>query len=282
MSAGAFNSPQVLQVSGVGPAGRLQALGIPVVHDAPQVGEALQDHLYVRMFYRCNRPITINDDLASWWRTAGVGLRYLLQRRGPLTVSAGYAAAFARTRPELSRPDAQFYFINFSVARRGGVLDKFSGFTCSMSQLRAESRGSVHVKSADPAEPPAIRYNYLATEDDRRTMVDGLKLLRRLVSTRPFADYVSEERLPGPSVQTDDEWLEYCRTTGETVYHPTSTCRMGTDAASVVDEHLRVRGVGGLRVIDASVIPAVVSGNINAAVIAVAEMGADRVLAHPA
>ena len=282
VSAGAFNSPQVLQVSGVGPAGRLQALGIPVVHDAPQVGEALQDHLYVRMFYRCNRPITINDDLASWWRTAGVGLRYLLQRRGPLTVSAGYAAAFARTRPELSRPDAQFYFINFSVARRGGVLDKFSGFTCSMSQLRAESRGSVHVKSADPAEPPAIRYNYLATEDDRRTMVDGLKLLRRLVSTRPFADYVSEERLPGPSVQTDDEWLEYCRTTGETVYHPTSTCRMGTDAASVVDEHLRVRGVGGLRVIDASVIPAVVSGNINAAVIAVAEMGADRVLAHPA
>ncbi len=278
LAGGSFNSPQLLQLSGIGPAAQLQRLGIPVVHDAPQVGEGLQDHLYVRTFWRCNRPITINDDVAHWWRKAGVGLRYLLQRRGPLTVSAGYAAAFARTRPELTRPDAQYYFINFSVAKRGGVLDKFSGFTCSMSQLQAESRGWVRLRSPDPREQPAIHYNYLSAENERRTMVDGLKLLRRIVNTPPFSGYVAEERAPGPQVRTDDEWLDFVRATAETVYHPTSTCRMGTDADSVVDERLRVRGLAGLRVIDASVMPTVVSGNTNASVIAVAEKGADLVL----
>lgn len=278
VAGGTFNSPQLLMLSGVGPATQLQDLGIPVVLDAPGVGEGLQDHLYVRTFWRCNRPITINDDMASLWGKARIGLRWLLQRRGPLTVSAGYAAAFARTRPELTRPDAQFYFINFSVARRGGVLDPFSGFTCSMSQLQAESRGWVRLRSADPREAPSIHYNYLSTGNERRTMIDGLKLLRRIAHTSPFADYVAEERTPGPQVQTDDEWLDFVRATGETVYHPTSTCRMGTDAGAVVDARLRVRGLAGLRVIDASVMPAVVSGNTNAAVIAIAEKGADLVL----
>ncbi len=278
LAGGSFNSPQLLQLSGVGPAALLQQHGVPVVHDLPEVGENLNDHFYVRTFWRCTRPITLNDDMASWWRQAKIGLQYLVQRRGPLTVSAGYAAAFTRTRPELPRPDAQFYFINFSVAKRGGVLDPFSGFTCSVSQLRAESRGHVRIKSADPAAPPAILYNYLDTENDRRMMVDGLKQLRKLVNTPPFSQYVAEERTPGKAVQSDDEWLDFCRATGETVYHPTSTCRMGTDSASVVDENLRVRGVEGLRVIDASVMPAVVSGNTNAAVVAIAEKGADLVL----
>ena len=278
LAGGSFNSPQLLQLSGVGPAALLQQHGVPVVHDLPQVGEGLQDHYYVRTFWRCTRPITLNDDMASWWRQAKIGLQYLVQRRGPLTVSAGYAAAFTRTRPELAQPDAQFYFINFSIAKRGGVLDPFSGFTCSVSQLRAESRGHVRIKSADPAAPPAILYNYLDTENDRRMMVDGLKKLRKLVNTPPFSQYVAEERTPGKDVQTDDEWLAFCRATGETVYHPTSTCRMGTDNASVVDECLRVRGIEGLRVIDASVMPAVVSGNTNAAVVAIAEKGADLVL----
>ena len=157
------------------------------------------------------------------------------------------------------------------------MLDRFSGFTCSVSQLRAESRGHVRLRSNDPAEAPAIQYNYLATENDQRMMVDGLKILRKLVNTAPFNRYVKEERLPGKEVNTDAEWLDYCRRTGETVYHPTSTCRMGTDARSVVDAQLRVRGVQGLRVIDASVMPAVVSGNTNAAVVAIAEKGADLV-----
>ena len=277
LSGGSFNSPQLLQLSGVGPADLLRQHGIGVVHDAPEVGEGLQDHFYVRTFWRCTRPITVNDDMASWWGQARIGLKYLLQRRGPLTVSAGYAAAFVRTLPELTRPDAQFYFINFSVARRGGVLDPFSGFTCSVSQLRAESRGHVRIKSADPAQAPAIHYNYLATANDRRVMVDGLKQLRRLVNTPPFNRYVAEERAPGPLVESDAQWLDFCRATGETVYHPTSTCRMGLDARSVVDAQLRVRGVTGLRVIDASVMPSVVSGNTNAAVVAIAEKGADLV-----
>ncbi|MDA0224748.1 MAG: GMC family oxidoreductase N-terminal domain-containing protein [Proteobacteria bacterium] len=275
---GAFNSPQLLQLSGVGPRGLLESHGIPVVHDAPQVGEALQDHFYARTFWRCNRPITLNDDMASLWRKMGIGLQYLLFKRGPLTVSAGYAAAFIRTRPELTRPDAQIYFINFSTMKRGGLLHPFPGFTCSVSQLQAESRGSVHIASADPATPPAIRYNYLDSEVDRRMMVEGLKFVRKLVNTEPLAGYVVGEEYPGPAVQTDAEWLDFCRSAGETVFHPTSTCRLGADATSVVDLRLRVRGIEGLRVIDASVMPAVPSGNINAAVIAVAEKGADLVL----
>jgi choline dehydrogenase len=279
LAGGSFNSPQLLQLSGVGPAPLLQQHGIAVVHESPDVGECLQDHFYVRTFWRCTKPVTLNDDMASLWGQARIGLKYLLQKRGPLTVSAGYAAAFTRTRPELPRPDAQFYFINFSVAKRGGILDPFSGFTCSMSQLRAESRGHVRIKSADANQAPAILYNYLATESDRRTMVDGLKKLRKLVNTAPFNRYVAEERTPGKDVNTDDEWLDFCRATGETVYHPTSTCRMGTDARSVVDPQLRVRGVEGLRVVDASIMPAVISGNTNAAVVAIAEKAADLILA---
>ncbi len=216
---------------------------------------------------------TLNDDVMSLWRMAIMGLRYFLFKQGPLTVSAGHAAAFVRTRPELKRPDAQLYFINFSTARRGGVLHRHSGFTCAVSQLQVESRGSVHLRSADPAAAPAIRYNYLATENDRRVMVEGLKLVRRIVNTAPLRDYIRAEYLPGPGVQGDSEWLDYCRGMGETVFHPTSTCRIG----AVVDEKLKVKGLRGLRVIDASVMPAVPSGNINAAVIAVAEKGADLV-----
>ena len=272
LSGGAFNSPQLLQLSGIGPARLLQSHGIPSLHDAP-VGEGLQDHFYVRTFWRCNKPITLNDDMASLFRQAKIGLQYLLRKRGPLTVSAGYAAAFVRTREELKRPDAQIYFINFSTARRGGVLHAHSGFTCSVSQLQVESRGSVRIRSADPAAPPAIHYNYLATENDRRVMVEGLKLVRRIVNRPPMRDYVVDEFLPGPQVRSDEDWLAFCREAGDTVFHPTSTCSIG----AVVDGELRVKGVSGLRVIDASVMPAVPSGNINAAVIAVAEKGADLV-----
>ena len=273
LSGGAFNSPQLLELSGIGSGTRLQELGIPVVHDAPQVGERLQDHFYARTFWRCCKPLTLNDDMASLWRQARIGLQYLLFNAGPLTVAAGHAAAFIRTRPELRRPDAQIYFINFSTARRGGVLHPHSGFTCSVSQLQVESRGSVHIRSVDPKAPPAIRYNYLATENDRRVMVEGLKFVRRICATPPMRDYITDEFLPGEKVKTDEEWLAYCREMGETVFHPTSTCSMG----AVVDEQLRVKGVNNLRVADASVMPAVPSGNINAAVIAVAEKAADLI-----
>jgi len=275
LSGGAFNSPQLLQLSGVGPGELLQRLGIPVVADLP-VGEGLQDHYYVRSFWRCNKAVTLNDDMLSVPRKIGVGLQYLLNRKGPLTIAAGYAAAFVRTRPEVPRPDAQIYFINFSTARRGGVLHAFSGFTCSVSQLQVESRGSVAIRSDQPQEPPVIRYNYLATENDRRVMVDGLKIVRQICNTAPLKNYVTAEEYPGSKVRSDDEWLDFVRQAGETVFHPTSTCSMG----SVVDDKLRVRRIGGLRVVDASVMPTVPSGNINASVIAVAEKAADLIKAE--
>ena len=271
LCGGSFNSPQLLQLSGIGPRALLESHGIPLVHDAPAVGAGLQDHFYVRSFWRCKRPITLNDDMASLWRRAGIGLNYLIRRKGPLTVAAGQAAVFARTRPELERADAQIYFINFSTERRGAALHPFPGFTLSVSQLQVESRGSVAIRSADPREAPAIRYNYLATERDRRVMVEGLKLIRRIASAPPLRDYIELEYRPGPAVRSDEDLLQYCREVGVTVFHPTSTCSMGT----VVDEQLRVKGVQGLRVIDASVIPAVPSGNINAAVVALAEKAAD-------
>lgn len=279
VAGGSINSPQLLQLSGVGPRALLERHGIAVVHDAPGVGEDLQDHFYCRTFWRCTRPLTLNDDLRTLWGQARIGLQYLLARRGPLTVSAGYAAAFVRTRPEVARPDAQIYFINFSTARRGGHLHRFSGFTLSVSQTQVESRGSVRIAAADARTPPSIRYNYLATERDRRVMVDGLKFARRIAGTAPMSGYVAAEELPGPRVQSDADWLAFCREAGDTVFHPTSTCRMGTDARAVVDPRLRVNGVAGLRVVDASVLPAVPSGNINATVIAVAEKASDLVLA---
>jgi choline dehydrogenase len=273
LAGGAFNSPQLLEISGVGKRSLLEEKGIPVVHDLPDVGEHLQDHFYARTFWRCNRRITLNDDMATWHGKLRIGLQYYLRKKGPLTISAGHAAAFLRTRPELKRPDAQIYFINFSAARRGGFLHAHSGFTCSVSQLQSESRGSSHARSADPSAAPAIRYNYLATENDRRMMVEGLKWIRRIVAAPPLRDYVIDEFYPGAKVQSDEDWLAFCRESGETVFHPTSTCSLG----KVVDPQLRVKGVAGLRVIDASVMPAVPSGNINAAVVALAEKGADLV-----
>jgi choline dehydrogenase len=277
LCGGSFNSPQLLQLSGVGPRALLEEHGIPVVLDAPEVGEGLQDHFYCRTFWRANKPITLNDDMASLFRQAKIGLDYFLFKRGPLTVSAGHAAAFVRTRPELKRPDAQLYFINFSTAKRGGLLHPWSGFTISVSQLQVESRGSVRIKSADPRAAPAIRYNYLATENDRRVMVEGLKIARRIAHAAPLSGYIVKEEHPGAGVQTDEELLEVLRRSGESVFHPTSTCRMGTDERSVVDSRLRLRGIQGLRVVDASVMPAVVSGNTNAAVIAIAEKAADLI-----
>ncbi len=282
LCGGSFNSPQLLQLSGVGPRGLLAKHGIPIVHAAPQVGEGLQDHFYARTIWRCTKPVTFNDDMATIARKLGIGLRYLLARRGPLTISAGYAGAFARTQPAMTRPNVQLYFINFSTDKMGTALHSFSGFTASVSNLRPESRGHVRIRSADPRQPPAIQYNYLSTEVDQRCMVDGLKLIRRMMQTRAMRPYIAGEHAPGERVQSDADWLDYARDVGGTVYHPTSTCKMGADDGAVVDTSLRVRGVTGLRVVDASIMPNVVSGNTNAAAIMIAEKGADLILADTA
>jgi choline dehydrogenase len=278
LCGGSFNSPQLLQLSGVGPRDLLDRHGIPVTLDAPGVGEGLQDHFYVRTVWRCAQPVTINDAVGSLAGKALTGLRYALLRRGPLTVSAGYAGAFLRSRPGVDRPDIQLYLINFSTDRMGTGLHPYPGFTVSMSPLRPESRGRVRIRSGDPAEAPAIQYNYLDTEGDRRVVIDGLKQVRALVRARALRPFVLGEQAPGHEVVSDEDWLDYARSVGGTVYHPTSTCRMGQDRLAVVDERLRVRGATGLRVVDASIMPNVVSGNSNAAAIMIGEKGADLIL----
>jgi len=278
VSGGAFNSPQLLQLSGLGPAKLLRELGVDIVADMPGVGADLQDHLQIRMLYRCTEPITMNDVINHWRHRYAAGLRYLLSRKGLLTIGAGYAGAFLRTRPELATPDVQFHFLIFSADAAGAVLHPFPGFMASVCQLRPESRGFVRIKSSDPSAPPAIQPCYLSARADCDCVVDGMKLLRRVMNQPVMQKYIAEERAPGERCASDADLLAFARDTGTTVYHPTSTCRMGSDADAVVDERLRVRGVDGLRVIDASIMPTVVSGNTNAAAVMIGEKGADMVL----
>jgi choline dehydrogenase len=278
ISGGAFNSPQLLQLSGVGPADLLRQHGIEVVLDASGVGNDLQDHMQVRVVMRCSQAITLNDVVNNPVRKFLTGLRYAMFRTGPLTIAAGTSGAFFKTNPRLATPDIQIHFLPFSTDKMGEKLHPFSGFTASVCQLRPESRGSLRIKSADPAAPPEIRINYLASDVDRATNVEGLKILRRILHARALAPYVVEEVDPGDKITSDEALLAYCRARGTTIYHPTSTCRMGNDPLAVVDQRLRVRGLDGLRVIDASVMPDLVSGNTNAPVIMIAEKASDLIL----
>jgi choline dehydrogenase len=278
VSSGAYNSPQLLQLSGVGPAELLQSHGIDVVLDAPGVGHDLQDHMQVRVVMRCTQRMTLNDVVHSPARKIMAGMRYAAFRTGPLSIAAGTSGAFFKTDPRLATPDIQVHFLPFSTDKMGEKLHRFSGFTASVCQLRPESRGSLRIRSADPAVPPEIRINYLATEVDRTTNVEGLKILRRILAAPALRPYVVDEFDPGIKVTTDAELLNYCRQRGSTIYHPTSTCRMGSDPLAVVDQRLRVRGVQGLRVVDASIMPDLVSGNTNAPIIMIAEKASDMIL----
>jgi len=275
LCGGAINSPQLLLLSGVGPAQHLMEMGIAVHHDLPGVGQSMQDHYQTRIVEKCRFPITVNDIMLSRWKMLKTGLEYFLFRRGPLTIAAAQAGLFARTRPELATPDVQFATVIFSADRPAEGLHKFSGFSVVVYQLRPESRGELKLKSPDPAAAPAMHPNYLSTETDRRTIVDGLKLARRLMATPDMQHFIASEYIQGVQVQTDDELLAYVRQYGSTVFHPTSTCKMGSDAMAVVDAALRVHGLEALRVVDASIMPAVVSGNTNAAAIMIAEKAAD-------
>jgi choline dehydrogenase len=278
VSSGAYNSPQLLQLSGVGPADLLKQHGIDIVLDAPGVGNDLQDHLQVRLVTRCAQKVTLNDVVNHPLRKMMAGLQYAALRKGPLTIAAGTSGAFFKTNPRLASPDIQIHFLPFSTDKMGEKLHALSGFSASVCQLRPESRGSLRIKSADPSVPPEIRINYLATETDRRAFIDGIRILRRILAAPALKAYAVGEVDPGPKVQSDDELLDYCRRTGSTVYHPTSTCRMGSDALAVVDQRLRVRGIEGLRVVDASVMPDLMSGNTNAPTIMIAEKASDMIL----
>lgn len=284
LSAGAIGSPQLLQLSGVGPGALLRRHGIEPVAPLAAVGRNLQDHLGMDFLFRSHLP-TLNNQLHSWWGKLWQGLRYVLLRRGPLALSVNQGGGFVRTRAELERPNLQLYFSPVSYTRapvgKRPLMnpDPFPGFLLGYSACRPTSRGWLEIGSSDPLTPPAIHPGYLSTPEDMVEMLEGMRFIRRLAATPALTGLIAEELQPGPAVRTDAQFVEDIRARAGSVFHPTSTCAMGPDAAtSVVDGELRVHGVQGLRVIDASVFPFVPSGNTNAPVIMVAEKGADLLL----
>ena len=278
LAAGALQSPHLLLLSGIGPAAALRPHGIPVHHELPGVGENLQDHLQIRLMYRVAKPITTNDELRSLAGKAKIGLQWLLKRSGPLAVGINQGGLFTRVMPGGGPPDVQFHFATLSADMAGGQPHPWSGCTFSVCQLRPESRGSVTLRSADPFEAPVMRANYLATETDRLCTVEGIKFARRLASTDALRTLLVEEHKPGPAVQDDAGLLDFARSSGATIFHPSGTCKMGTDPLAVVDPALRVHGIGGLRVVDCSIMPTLVSGNTSAPVVMIAEKAADLIL----
>jgi len=283
LCAGAIQSPQLLQLSGVGPRALLEKFGIPLIAESAGVGENLQDHLQIRLIFECTRPITTNDQLNSWFGQMRMGLQWLLFRSGPLAVGINQGGCFMRAlldddgNPVARTPDIQFHVATLSADMAGGAVHPYSGFTMSVCQLRPESRGHVRIRSTDPFEAPAMQPNYLSTELDRRTTIAGVKAARAVAASAAMQPYVKREVKPGPWVDGDAELLEFCRNTGATIFHPTGTCRMGVDPLAVVDPRLRVNGVHGLRVIDCSVMPTLVSGNTNAPAVMLAEKAVDLI-----
>lgn len=279
LSAGALQSPQLLQLSGIGPASLLQRHGINVVHDLPGVGQNLQDHLQLRLMYRVSKPITTNDDLRTLFSQAKIGLQWLLKGTGPLGIGINQGGLFTKILPGSETPDIQFHFGTLSADMAGGKPHPWSGCTFSVCQLRPESRGTVEIRSADPMEPPSMKPNYLEAETDRICAVESIKYARRLASTNALRPYLVGEYKPGGDVSTDDEILDFAREYGATIFHPTGTCKMGSDPLAVTDARLRVHGIGGLRVVDCSIMPNLVSGNTHAPAVMIAEKASDMILA---
>jgi choline dehydrogenase len=281
LAAGAVQSPQLLQVSGIGNAQHLTQLGIPVLAHLPGVGENLQDHLQVRLMYEVSKPITTNDALRSLTGQVGMGLKWLFNRSGPLAVGINKAGMFCKVLPESQTPDIQFHFGTLSADHAGGKPHDFSGCTYSVCQLRPEARGQLRITSRDTRDAPKMLFNYLSTELDQRTMVEAVKFARRVASSRPIAPLMKREYRPGQDINTDDEILAFCKQFGTTIFHPSCTAKMGSkdDAMAVVDERLRVHGIARLRVVDCSVMPTLVSGNTNVPVVMIGEKAADMILA---
>jgi choline dehydrogenase len=279
LAAGALQSPQLLQLSGVGAASLLKRHGISVHVDAPEVGANLQDHYQARVIVKLKRPMSLNDDVRNPLKLARMGVQWLLHQRGPLTVGAGQVGGLVASEHAVGgRADLLLNVMPLSVDKPGDPLHRFSGFSASAAQCRPESKGTVEIGSADPLAPPRIRAGYLTEPLDAKVLVSGLRLLREIYAQASFRDLVASEYLPGPGISTASALEAFARAKGGTVFHPAGTCRMGGDARSVLDERLRVRGVDGLRVVDASAMPRVVSTNTNAAAIMIGEKGAAMVL----
>jgi choline dehydrogenase len=275
LSAGALQSPQLLQLSGVGPANLLRGLGIPVVADAPEVGRNLQDHYQARMIVRLKQRISLNDQVRNPVELARMGLQWIFAGSGPLTVGAGQVGGAACTEYAVGgRPDIQFNVMPLSVDKPGDPLHSYSGFTASVWQCHGASRGELAIRSIDPFDQPRIKPNYFAEDIDRKTVVAGLQMLREIYRQKSFRDLWDIEMVPGEAVETPAGLWDFARTTGGTVFHCVGTCRMGSDEQSVLDPALRVRGVENLRVIDASVMPQITSANTNATSLMIGERGA--------
>jgi choline dehydrogenase len=279
LAAGTVNSPQLLQISGIGPADHLRAIGVEVRHDLPGVGEGLQDHYAMRVVDRVTQPVTLNERARGarlWWEIG----KWIATGGGLLAFSPAHVGAFLRSQPELDAPDLQIVFTPASYADGvTGKLQPFPGMTCGVWQMRPESKGFVRARTANPDDPPAIQPNYLTAETDRLAATAGLRWARRLLATRALAAYRGAETLPGETCRSDEALLAYARARGATVYHAVGTCRMGIDPTAVIGPDLKLKGMGGLRVVDASVMPTMVSANTNAATLMIAEKASDMILA---
>ena len=276
--AGAINSPQLLQLSGIGPGALLQKYGINVLVDAPEVGANLQDHLQIRTVYKTRKPVTLNDELTNPLQKLRAGMEYLFTRSGPMSMAASQVYAFCRTRLANERPDIQYHFQPLSADSPGEGLHPFSAITASVCQLRPESRGTIRIQSADPMVHPKIAPNYLSTEFDCQTAVEAIRYTRQIMHSKSMRAHIASEFLPGAQALSYEELLDQARTISTTIYHPTSTCRMGSDEKAVLNPRLQVNHVTGLRVVDASIMPSIVSGNTNAPTIMIAERAADMIL----
>jgi choline dehydrogenase len=278
LAAGAIGSPQLLQLSGVGGGNLLSRFGIALVHDLPGVGENLHDHLQIRMQYKVQNVKTLNGIANSLAGKAAMALEYFLFRTGPLTMPPSQAGAFAKSDPAQPTPNIEWHVQPLSLDKFGDPLHSFPAITPSVCNLRPSSRGWVRIKSPDPAAHPEIRLNYLSTEDDRRVAVDGMRFTRRIMAAKALAKYEPEEYRPGLGIQDESSLARAAGQLGTTIFHPVGTCKMGKDPMAVVDDELRVHGIGRLRVIDASIFPRITSGNTNAPTYVVAEKGARAIL----
>jgi choline dehydrogenase len=278
LCAGAIGSPQILQLSGIGPASLIQQHDIPLMHELPGVGENLHDHLQLRMMYKVRNVSTLNERANSLWGKMAMGLEYALFRTGPMTMPPSQLGAFTRSDPSQPSANIEWHVQPLSLEKFGEPLHPFPAITPSVCNLRPTSRGQVRIRSADPLMHPSIRLNYLSTDEDRKVAVDSIRFTRRIMQARALAKYQPEEFKPGPGIETEEDMARAAGDIGTTIFHPVGTCKMGSDDMAVVDERLRLRGIEHLRVIDASVMPRITSGNTNAPVTMIAEKGAEMIL----
>ena len=263
LATGAIGSPHLLMLSGIGEQNQLNQHGIKLVENLPGVGKNLQDHLQARLVYKCNEP-TLNDEVRSIFDKLRIGLAFMFTRSGPMTMAASLATGFLKTRPEVATPDIQFHIQPWSADSPGEGVHSFSAFTASVCQLRPESRGEIKLKDANPQSYPIIVPNYLSTPTDCQTIVDGVKIARKISQLAPLSQKISNEFQPGIEVTNDDLILDWVRNTATTIFHPSGTCKMGSDRMAVVNDRLHVIGMKNLRIADCSIMPEIVSGNTNA------------------